>query len=66
MSGRSAPVPGSPRAYRVPGAPPRPQGLRADEFLFRRTDRDRRPARKVMTPVLMGDPEPGRTPWARR
>ena len=32
---------------------------------FRRTEADRRPAAKSVTRKLMGDPAPGRTPWAQ-
>lgn len=33
---------------------------------FHRTDSDRRPPKKVVTREVMGDPMPGRTPWAAK
>lgn len=33
---------------------------------FRRTEADRKPARKNVTREIMGDPLPGRTPWAAK
>lgn len=33
-------------------------------FHAHRTDSDRRPPSKVVTRDVMGDPKPGRTPWA--
>ncbi len=39
------------------------RGLHVVEF--KRTEADRRPAAKSVTRKLMGDPAPGRTPWAQ-
>lgn len=39
--------------------------IRAEQgFAMRRTEQDRRVPAKIMTRNLMGDPKPGRTPWA--
>lgn len=51
---------------RAPMNPEMVLGLQvgSGSFSAHRTDADRKPPKKVVTRDILGDPKPGRTPWA--